>query len=81
MLLIGLLYANLLYYRFYIDFVTVSVLMQLNNVGGLGPSTLELISPLDLLLFLDIIFLFMYGEKQNKQSGNQLCLIKRSMLA
>lgn len=66
-LLIGLLYANLLYYRFYIDFVTVSVLMQLNNVGGLGPSTLELISPLDLLLFLDIIF-FVYVWRKTKQT-------------
>ena len=34
LLMIGLVYANLLYYRFYIDFVTVSVFLQLHNVGG-----------------------------------------------
>ncbi|WP_430790640.1 LTA synthase family protein [Virgibacillus flavescens] len=49
-----LLYSNLLYYRFYIDFVTVSVLMQLSNVGGLGASTAELLSPWDILIFIDI---------------------------
>lgn len=57
LLMIGLVYANLLYYRFYIDFVTVSVFLQLHNVGGLGPSTAELVSPFDLLLFLDLIIL------------------------
>ncbi|MFZ3580082.1 LTA synthase family protein [Virgibacillus sp. DJP39] len=53
-LITGLLYANLLYYRFYIDFVTVSVLLQISNVGGLGASTFELISPYDCLIIGDI---------------------------
>ncbi|OZU90539.1 phosphoglycerol transferase [Virgibacillus indicus] len=69
-LITGLLYANLLYYRFYIDFVTVSVLLQLNNVGGLGPSTLELLSPFDILLFIDVFvigFAVFSRKKRQKQ--------------
>ncbi|WP_409305177.1 LTA synthase family protein [Peribacillus sp. SCS-155] len=54
----GLLYADLLYYRFYIDFVTVSVLFQFHNVGGIGPSTFELIKRWDWLMFAD---LFIFG--------------------
>ncbi|APC47892.1 phosphoglycerol transferase [Virgibacillus halodenitrificans] len=68
-LISSLLYANLLYYRFYIDFVTVSVLLQLSNVGGLGPSTAELISPFDLLIIADIgviIYLLIRMYRKNK---------------
>lgn len=65
----GLLYANLLYYRFYIDFVTVSVLLQINNVGGLGPSTVELLAPFDILLFIDIFvicYVVFFMKKRKK---------------
>ncbi|MEK3888884.1 LTA synthase family protein [Bacillus sp. FSL K6-3431] len=54
-----LLFGNVLYYRFYIDFITVPVLLQFQNVGGLSQSTLELISIFDVLLFLDIVILVM----------------------
>src|SRR5690606_12989820 len=50
----GVLYGDLLYYRFYNDFVTAPVLFQFNNVGGLSASTLELMSPWDILLFVDL---------------------------
>ncbi len=53
----GLLYGDLLYFRFYSDFVTVPILFQFKNVGGIGPSTFELMSKWDLLLLSDI-FLF-----------------------
>ncbi|API93604.1 hypothetical protein J32TS6_09620 [Virgibacillus pantothenticus] len=66
-LMLGLLYANVLYYRFYIDFVTVSVFLQLNNVGGLGPSTVELFSPFDILLFIDIVVIGYIVFKMKKQ--------------
>ncbi|WP_100012369.1 LTA synthase family protein [Lentibacillus sediminis] len=66
----GLLYGNLLYYRFYIDFVTVSVLLQFDNVGGLGASTAELISPFDVLLFIDVILLgwIAFSAKRGKRT-------------
>ena len=67
-LITGILYANLLYYRFYIDFVTVSVLLQLNNVGGLGASTVELLSPFDILLFIDFFVIgFLLFSRRKKQ--------------
>ncbi|RDY70638.1 LTA synthase family protein [Halobacillus trueperi] len=49
------MYAHLLYYRFYEDFITLTILLQIGNVGGLSRSTWELFSPWDLLLFLDIL--------------------------
>ncbi|PAV28837.1 phosphoglycerol transferase [Virgibacillus profundi] len=69
-LITGLLFANLLYYRFYIDFVTVSVLLQLNNVGGLGASTMELLSPFDILLFIDIIVIGLIVFSRRKKQIN-----------
>ncbi|MCM3609953.1 LTA synthase family protein [Planococcus sp. MERTA32b] len=53
----GVLYGDLLYYRFYNDFVTLPILFQFNNVGGLSASTLELMSPWDLLLFVDLLLI------------------------
>lgn len=58
-----ILYADVLYYRFYIDFVTVPVLFQLKNVGGLGASTVELLSFADILLFIDLIFLAFWWKR------------------
>jgi len=73
----GVLYANLLYYRFYIDFVTLSVLLQLNNVGGLGPSTVELFSPFDLLLFLDLIVIGLIAFRKSNRSKIKCLQTKR----
>ncbi|WP_249931593.1 hypothetical protein [Rossellomorea marisflavi] len=33
----GILYGDLLYYRFYSDYVTVPILFQFKNVGGSDP--------------------------------------------
>lgn len=57
-LLSVILYANVLYYRFYIDFITVPVLFQFGNVGGLSQSTVELINWYDPLLVLDSLVIF-----------------------
>ncbi|MCJ7843504.1 LTA synthase family protein [Lederbergia sp. NSJ-179] len=62
LLLTAILYGNVLYYRFYIDFVTVPVLFQFKNVGGLSQSTLELIKFYDVFLFLDVILLFIMAK-------------------
>lgn len=53
-----LLFANLLYFRFYHDFITVPLLFQTNNFGDLGDSVFSLLqSVLDLSIFADSIFL------------------------
>ncbi|MBS4207168.1 LTA synthase family protein [Bacillus sp. FJAT-50079] len=62
-LLTLVLFGNMLYYRFYIDFITVPVLLQFQNVGGLSQSTVELMKLTDLFLFVDI-FIFMFITKK-----------------
>ncbi|MFJ5715272.1 LTA synthase family protein [Neobacillus sp. NPDC093127] len=53
-----LLYANIAYYRFFNDFITVPVLMQTKtNAGQLGDSALSLMSPFDIFYFTDFIIL------------------------
>jgi len=53
-----LLYANVVYYRFFSDFITLPTLMQTQNFGNLGGSVLSLIEPTDILMFVDFLFLF-----------------------
>jgi lipoteichoic acid synthase len=62
----GILYADLLYFRFYTDFVTLPILFQFKNVGGIGPSTFELMSPWDVLLFADIFIIGWYLNKRRR---------------
>lgn len=57
-LLSFLLYANLVYYRFFNDFITVPTLTQTKmNAGDLGQSIGALLKPFDVLYFLDVIIL------------------------
>ncbi|RBP05294.1 LTA synthase family protein [Rossellomorea aquimaris] len=51
------LYANVVYYRFFNDFITVPVILQAKTNNGLGGSALELISPIDILYFLDLFII------------------------
>lgn len=53
-----LLYANIAYYRFFNDFITVPVIMQTKtNAGQLGDSALSLMSPFDIFYFTDFFIL------------------------
>ncbi|WP_339821124.1 LTA synthase family protein [Paenibacillus sp. FSL R7-0216] len=52
-LLTVLIFADLVYYRYFGDFLTVPVLLQAGQVGELGGSIRELISPADLWLIAD----------------------------
>ncbi|WP_066061652.1 LTA synthase family protein [Neobacillus soli] len=57
-LLSFLLYANIAYYRFFNDFITVPVLMQTKtNAGQLGDSAISLMSPFDIFYFTDMFIL------------------------
>ncbi|WP_404321469.1 LTA synthase family protein [Cytobacillus firmus] len=69
--LTGIVFGDLLYYRFYTDFVTVPILFQFKNVGGIGPSTFELISPWDLLLLADLVVFWLFYLKR-KSAGEQV---------
>lgn len=52
-----LLYANIVYYRFFNDFITLPTLTQTKNFGDLGQSIGALLKPYDFLYFVDIIIL------------------------
>ncbi|WP_178021757.1 LTA synthase family protein [uncultured Paenibacillus sp.] len=52
-LLTALIFADLVYYRYFGDFLTVPVLLQAGQVGELGGSIRELIHPADLWLIAD----------------------------
>lgn len=52
-----ILYANVVFYRFFNDFITIPVLFQTNNLGDLGSSILELIRFTDFLFFIDVLVL------------------------
>lgn len=56
-LLSFVLYANVVYYREFHDFITLPLLFQTGNLGDLGGSVSSLISPLDILFFIDILII------------------------
>lgn len=55
---IFLLFANVIYYRQATDFLTINTITSSSKVAqGLGKSTLSLLAPQDILLWLDIIII------------------------
>lgn len=64
------LIANIIFYNFYNDFLTIPVLFQSSNMGDLGGSIQELVKPSYYLLFVDILFLIWLARKyQNKEES------------
>lgn len=60
-----LLYANVVYYRFFSDFITVPTLMQAKtNAGQLGDSAISLMSPFDIFYFIDTLILILFVAKK-----------------
>nr|WP_249222045.1 LTA synthase family protein [Planococcus sp. MSAK28401] len=53
------LYANVAFYRFFTDFITLPVLFQTNNFGDLGSSAAASIYFSDILYFADVIVIFL----------------------
>lgn len=49
------LYANVAFYRFYNDFITLPVLFQTNNFGELGTSVSAITNWYDFMFFIDVI--------------------------
>lgn len=58
------LYANLVYYRFFTDFLTLPVLFQTNNASDLQGSIFELMSVFDIFWFIDIFVLAFFIWKK-----------------
>lgn len=64
-----ILYANMVYYRFFNDFITVPVLFQTSNMGDLGSSIFELVQPTDFLILADLILLIIIAKKKKVEHG------------
>ena len=72
------LYANIVYYRFFSDFITLPTLSQTQNFGDLGGSVLSLLKPYDILFFVDVFVMFyLRFSKKSKKIPNVLA-IKRN---
>ncbi|MCY7799549.1 LTA synthase family protein [Bacillus haynesii] len=64
-----LLYANVVYYRFFSDFITLPTIMQAKTNGGqLGDSIFSLMHPLDVLYFIDTFILIGLAVFYNRPS-------------
>lgn len=66
-----LLYANVVYYRFFSDFITLPTVFQTQNFGDLGGSILTLLKPFDILFFVDVfvVFYLRFSRKIQKQTS------------
>lgn len=70
-LLSFLLYTNIVYYRFFNDFITVPVIMQAKaNAGDLGSSAESLMFPTDIFYFTDTIFLIILALTVFRKVGS-----------
>lgn len=58
------LYANVVFYRVYTDFLTLPLLFQTSNMSDLGSSVRELVHLTDILFFVDIILLALIMKKK-----------------
>lgn len=59
-LLSFILYANILYYRFFNDYITLPTLTQTQNFTDVSSSVVPLLKPYDILFFIDFIFLTLF---------------------
>ncbi|MET3574768.1 LTA synthase family protein [Bhargavaea ullalensis] len=62
------LYANVVFYRFYSDFITLPVLFQTNNFGDLGSSVTSSLRLQDPLYFIDILIIW-FAARKLKDAG------------
>ncbi|WP_090237085.1 LTA synthase family protein [Lentibacillus halodurans] len=58
------LYANVVFYRFYDDFITIQTLMQTDNAGSIGKSFFGLAEWHDVLYALDLVVLLLLFVKR-----------------
>lgn len=63
-LLTAVLFANIVFYRFFNDFLTIPVLFQTSNMSDLGSSVSELVNPSDFLYFADLIILALLVKRK-----------------
>ncbi|MBO1308670.1 LTA synthase family protein [Enterococcus sp. 669A] len=69
-----LLFANIMYYREFTDFLTVNTILGVGKVsGGLGESAMQLLHGRDLLYFIDLaIFPLLFWKKKLQVSTQKI---------
>ncbi len=58
-----ILYVNVLYYRFFNDFITIPVLFQSKHITSLGTSFFDLVHLYDVLIFIDVFILYFFSKE------------------
>lgn len=72
-----LLYANVLYYRFFNDFITLPTLAQTQNFGNVSGSITTLLKPWDIFFFADVVLLIiLFSMKSNRIEIKRIARIK-----
>jgi lipoteichoic acid synthase len=69
----AVLFANVLFYRFFNDFLTIPVLFQTSNMSDLGSSVNELLNLTDLLYFVDFFILLVIVKFKPKFIQYRTC--------
>ena len=75
-----LLYANVVYYRFNTDFITLPVLTQTSNFASLGGSISSLVTWTDLFYLVDIVILFYLFFKHKEIRAEEKRNFKRPLI-
>src|SRR5690625_4443347 len=75
-----LLYANVVFYRFNSDFITLPVLTQTSNFGSLGGSIASLVLWTDLLYLVDIIALIALYNWSKKDWSVERVKVRKPLL-
>ncbi len=75
-----LLYANVVFYRFNSDFITLPVLTQTSNFGSLGGSIASLVTWTDLLYLVDIVILIMLYNWSKKDWSVERVKVRKPLL-
>lgn len=75
-----LLYANVVFYRFNSDFITLPVLTQTSNFGSLGSSILSLVTWTDIFYFLDIVILILLFRASRQVWSSKRMRFKQPIL-
>src|SRR5699024_4417658 len=76
----NLLYANVLFYRFNSDFITLPVLTQTGNFGSLGSSIASLVTFSDIFYLLDIIILIVLFQRSKQIWSAERMRIKQPLV-
>ncbi|WP_244986892.1 LTA synthase family protein [Oceanobacillus caeni] len=61
-----IVFANLVFYRQFTDFITIPQLFMGSNMADLGSSILTLIKPYDFLLFIDTVLIWVWSKRKEE---------------